>query len=205
VAEWAARPGARWRFGPSELTVLGPVAEESPPGAGEGAAVNNASVVVHVRWAAGAALLSGDIETEAQAELLRRGLPPADVLKVPHHGSGRHDPAFLAASGARAALISVGADNGYGHPAPSTLAALHRFGVRAYRTDLSGDLAVVVREGALAVVARGRAAPLAGRGVPVRFGKAPSARVRPRFWTGGGTRCPRRRRRPTGCSARNGT
>ncbi len=250
VVEWAARPGASWRFGPSELTVIGPVAEASPPGAGEGAAVNNASVVMHVRWAAGAALLSGDIETEAQAELLRRGLPSAEILKVPHHGSGRYDPAFLAASGARAALISVGADNGYGHPAPSTLAALHRLGMRAYRTDLSGDLAVVVREGALAVVARGRAAPLAGGSWrPARMGgagavesrswpggagqasvlawrfrpggagrvlvpagrcgpdpgSARGARVSSRSWPGGGTRCPRRRRRPTGCSARNGT
>jgi competence protein ComEC len=107
---------------------------------------------VHVRWAVGAALLSGDVETEAQAELLRRGLPSAEIFKVPHHGSGRYDPAFFAASGARAALISVGADNDYGHPAPSTLAQLHRLGARIYRTDLSGDLAVVARDGALSVI-----------------------------------------------------
>ncbi|MDP9845693.1 ComEC/Rec2 family competence protein [Streptosporangium lutulentum] len=156
VVEWAARPGASWRLGPSELTILGPPAEMFPPGAGEGAAVNNASVVVHVRWAAGAALLSGDVETEAQTALLRRGLPPAEIFKVPHHGSGRHDPAFFAASGARAALISVGADNDYGHPTPATLAQLNRLGARVYRTDLSGDLAVVARDGALAVISRGR-------------------------------------------------
>ncbi|GAA2854341.1 ComEC/Rec2 family competence protein [Streptosporangium fragile] len=162
VAEWAARPGARWRFGPSELTVVGPGPTASPPGAGEGSAVNNASVVVHVRWAAGSALLSGDIETEAQGELVRHGLPPAAILKVPHHGSGRYDPAFFAAVGARAALISVGAGNGYGHPAPSTLGLLHRLGVRVHRTDLSGDLAVVARDGSLAVVSRGRRSPAAG-------------------------------------------
>ncbi|MFF5211875.1 ComEC/Rec2 family competence protein [Streptosporangium sp. NPDC000396] len=156
VVEWVARPGASWRFGPSELTIIGPPAEASFTGSREGAAVNNASVVVHVRWAAGTALLSGDIETEAQAELLRRGFPPADILKVPHHGSARHDLGFLAATGARAALISVGADNDYGHPAPSTLARLNRLGARTYRTDLSGDLAVVAREGGLAVIPRGR-------------------------------------------------
>lgn len=155
VVEWVARPDARWRLGPSELTIIGPPVETSPQGAGEGAAVNNASVVVHVRWAAGAALLSGDVETEAQAELLRRGLPPAEIFKVPHHGSGRYDPAFFAASGARAALISVGADNDYGHPAPSALAQLHRLGARIHRTDLSGDLAVVARDGALSVISRG--------------------------------------------------
>ncbi|MFC7644086.1 ComEC/Rec2 family competence protein [Streptosporangium lutulentum] len=71
VVEWAARPGASWRLGPSELTILGPRRRCSRRGRG-GAAVNNASVVVHVRWAAGAALLSGDVETEAQTALLRR-------------------------------------------------------------------------------------------------------------------------------------
>ncbi|MFJ2031024.1 ComEC/Rec2 family competence protein [Streptosporangium sp. NPDC087985] len=156
IVEWVARPGASWRFGPSELTIIGPSAETPPAGrGGEGAVVNNASVVLHVRWAVGTALLSGDIETEAQAELLRRGFPPVDILKVPHHGSAGHDPAFFAAAGARAALISVGAGNDYGHPAPLTLARLNMLGVRVHRTDLSGDLAVVAREGGLAVIARG--------------------------------------------------
>ncbi|GAA3124566.1 competence protein ComEC [Streptosporangium carneum] len=152
VVEWAARPGLSWRLGPSELTVLAPQAETPPSGGGEGTTINNASVVVHVRWAAGTALLSGDIETEAQTELLRRGLPRVDILKVPHHGSARHDPAFFAATGARAALISVGADNDYGHPAAPTLTGLLGLGMRVYRTDLSGTLAVVAREGGLAVV-----------------------------------------------------
>lgn len=156
TVEWAARPGAGWRFGPSELTVIGPPADTSRTGGGEGSDLNNASVVVHVRWARGTALLSGDIETEAQAELFRRGLPKVDILKVPHHGSARYDPAFFAATGARAALISVGAGNDYGHPAPSALAGLNRLGARIYRTDLSGDLAVVAGETGLAVVPRDR-------------------------------------------------
>ncbi|MFB9879805.1 ComEC/Rec2 family competence protein [Planobispora siamensis] len=156
VTEWAARPGMRWRFGPSELTVISPP-DGVPPegGGGEGTEINNVSVVVHVRWAAGTALLSGDIETEAQARLLRQGFPTADVLKVPHHGSARFDPEFFAGVGARAALISVGRENDYGHPAQSVLSQLNRLGVRTYRTDLSGDLAVVTRDGSLAVVARG--------------------------------------------------
>jgi competence protein ComEC len=104
----------------------------------------------------GSALLSGDVETEAQTELLRRGLPRADILKVPHHGSARQDPGFLAAVGARAALISVGAGNDYGHPAPVTLLRLHALGMRVYRTDRDGDLAVVVEGDHLAVVTRGR-------------------------------------------------
>ncbi|MGI5160028.1 ComEC/Rec2 family competence protein [Microbispora sp. CA-102843] len=104
----------------------------------------------------GAALLAGDLETEAQEALLRRGLPRVDVLKVPHHGSSRQAPAFLAATGARAALISVGAVNDYGHPAPLTLQRLRWLGMRPYRTDLSGDIAVVAARDGLAVVVRGK-------------------------------------------------
>lgn len=152
-----AVPGTRWVFGPSEVTVLAPDgADPADNGPGEGSVLNNSSVVVMVRWQAGTALLSGDIETEAQAELLQKAAPRADILKVPHHGSARQDPAFLAAVGARAALISVGADNDYGHPAPVTLAALHRFGTNVYRTDKSGDLAVVDQNGHLAVITRGK-------------------------------------------------
>ncbi|GAA4046188.1 ComEC/Rec2 family competence protein [Nonomuraea soli] len=151
-ARWVATPGSRWTFGPSEVTVLGPpTGSPASEGPGEGSAVNNASIVLHVRWSAGSALLSGDIETEAQTALVRHGLPSVDVLKVPHHGSARQDPAFLAATGARAALISVGADNLYGHPAPFTLAALHRLGTRIYRTDQAGHLVVLERDGRLAV------------------------------------------------------
>ncbi|MEV0197964.1 ComEC/Rec2 family competence protein [Nonomuraea sp. NPDC050691] len=158
IPQWTAPPGTHWRLGPSELTVLAPEPTRSASaGQGEGSAANNSSVVVHVRWRAGSALLSGDIETEAQDDLLRGGLlPPADILKVPHHGSPRQDPAFFTAVGARAALISVGADNDYGHPAQPTLSLLQRLGARVYRTDHSGDLAVVEREGRLAIMSRGR-------------------------------------------------
>ncbi|GGO66206.1 ComEC/Rec2 family competence protein [Nonomuraea cavernae] len=156
IPEWTAAPGTRWRLGPSELTVLGPAQGHANRGQGEGSEINNSSVVVHVRWRAGSALLSGDIEIEAQDRLLHGPLPVADILKVPHHGSPRQDPAFFAAVGARAALISVGAGNDYGHPAQPTIALLNRLGARVYRTDRSGDLAVVEQDGALAVVARGR-------------------------------------------------
>ena len=62
-------------------------------------------------------LLTGDLGRSAEARLVASGIDlRADVLKVPHHGSGDADPEFLAASGARVALVSVGADNTYGHP-----------------------------------------------------------------------------------------
>ncbi|WP_344471309.1 ComEC/Rec2 family competence protein [Nonomuraea monospora] len=156
IPEWTTPPGTRWRFGPSEVTVLAPDPSHAEMnGAGEGSAINNASVVLHVRWRAGSILLSGDLETEAQDELLHRLPIRADLLKTPHHGSNRQSPAFLASLGARAALISVGSDNTYGHPAMSTLSLLHRLGLAVYRTDQSGDLAVVEGRGRLAVIPRG--------------------------------------------------
>ncbi|MEV5502182.1 ComEC/Rec2 family competence protein [Nonomuraea fuscirosea] len=157
IPEWTAPPGTRWRFGPSELTVLAPeVAADDLHGYGEGSAINNSSVVMHVRWRAGSILLSGDLETEAQEHLHHRLTVRADLLKTPHHGSNRQSPAFLSSLGARAALISVGADNDYGHPAVSTLNLLRRLGLTIYRTDKEGDLAVVEREeGGLAIVSRG--------------------------------------------------
>jgi competence protein ComEC len=149
-----AQPGQRWVVGELSLTVLAP----SPQGPrvstrDDGTTVNNISVVMVARWPGLGVLLSGDLETEAQRSLVA-GAGPVDVLKVPHHGSKAQDPAFLAASRARVAVISVGADNDYGHPAPATLALLRGLGMRAYRTDTGGSIAVVRADGGLAVVSR---------------------------------------------------
>jgi competence protein ComEC len=100
-------------------------------------------------------LLTGDLEPPAQRALVRSGADlRADVLKVPHHGSRNQDPTFLEASEARVALVSAGVANPYGHPAPSLLDLLAAQGTRWWRTDLQGDIAVVVREGRLAVLTR---------------------------------------------------
>ncbi|MFI6294340.1 ComEC/Rec2 family competence protein [Nonomuraea sp. NPDC050790] len=155
IPQWTATPGSQWTFGPSELTVLAPpTAPPTTHTTTEGTEINNTSVVLRVRWRAGSILLSGDIETEAQAALLTTASPAADILKVPHHGSARQDPAFITAVGARAALISVGSDNSYGHPAPATLSLLHRSGARIYRTDQSGDLAITDHNTTLAITPR---------------------------------------------------
>ncbi len=88
-----------------------------------------------------AALLTGDIESEAQLDLLRRGVNlRADVVKVPHHGSRWSlVSAFYEAVGADIAVIPVGRNN-YGHPAPEVVAALENMGMRVYRTDTDGSV-----------------------------------------------------------------
>jgi competence protein ComEC len=128
------------------------------PGAGptdsSESAPNNASVVLVAEVAGVRVLLTGDVEPSAQAALARdlTGLR-VDVLKVPHHGSRHQDVDWLTSLGARLALVSVGEGNDYGHPAPDLLAALSATGASVWRTDVSGDVVVVVRDGELGVVA----------------------------------------------------
>lgn len=149
----AAYGGTR-RFGDVVLQAVWP-----PPGAGRTdpseSAPNNASVVVLAEVGGLRVLLTGDVEPSAQAALARdvAGLQ-VDVLKVPHHGSRHQDLDWLTSLRARVALVSVGEDNDYGHPAPDVLAALDAAGAEVWRTDLAGDVVVVVRRGEVGVVTR---------------------------------------------------
>ena len=79
-----ARPGDVWTVGPLTLTVLGPLTTTQVTADDSGTTVNNASVVMLARWPRLSVLLCGDVEIEAQRELLAAGVPPAEVLKVPH-------------------------------------------------------------------------------------------------------------------------
>jgi competence protein ComEC len=88
----------------------------------------------------------------------------ADVFKVPHHGSRDQLPALATAVAPRVALVSVGANNDYGHPAPSTLSTLTGLGAVVARTDTDGDIAVVGPADRLTVVRRGAADSRIGAG-----------------------------------------
>lgn len=104
---------------------------------------NNNSVVLRVIDGDVRILLTGDIEEEAEEELL--ALDPsalrADLLQVAHHGSNSSSTMpFLAAVGARTAVISAGADNSYGHPHRETMQRLREAGMTVYRTDVDGTV-----------------------------------------------------------------
>lgn len=107
----------------------------------EGSMPNNASVVVLVTIEGHGILLTGDIEREAQAEIMRgvKSLD-VDVVKVPHHGSANLDQGFATWVNAEIALISVGQDNDYGHPAPEALQAWG--GAEIFRTDQDGAVSL---------------------------------------------------------------
>jgi competence protein ComEC len=132
--------GDRLNAGSIEIDVLAPLAAVEDP------ATNEASVVVLARRGDQSVLLTGDAESGvlehvAQAGLLR----PVDVLKVGHHGSAISlDRSLLDVLTPRAAVISVGAGNRYGHPRPEPLALLAERGIEADRTDLEGDVTILL-------------------------------------------------------------
>jgi competence protein ComEC len=103
---------------------------------------NNSSVVLRVvigRWTA---LLTGDVERDAEESLASRDIR-ADVLKAGHHGSKTSStPLLLDAVHPRIALISCGLHNLFGHPHPSVLDALRSRGIHAWRTDRNGTIDV---------------------------------------------------------------
>jgi competence protein ComEC len=106
---------------------------------------NEASAIALVQYGSTRILFMGDAERAEEAWLLdhERSELHADVLKVGHHGSSTSstDP-FLAAVSPSLAVISVGADNLYGHPSADVLASLGRVGATIVRTDLSGTIVV---------------------------------------------------------------
>jgi competence protein ComEC len=148
--------GESRRMGPLSWQVIAP--SEAPSPDSESPA-NDASIVLVVEVRGVRILLMGDEEDGSQAQLRRvTGGVRVDVLKVAHHGSARQDPDLVRGSGARLALISVGLDNDYGHPAPSLLALLRDARMQVARTDRDGDVAVVVDHG-LRVATSGKRAP----------------------------------------------
>ncbi|TDT33914.1 ComEC/Rec2 family competence protein [Naumannella halotolerans] len=153
------RRGDRFAVAGASVEILAPLANgpvsvtEAAPGSdSESGAENDASIVARIATPELTVLATGDLEPAGQSQLLAAGASVrADVLKVPHHGSSRQDEEFLAATGARVALIGAGEDNDYGHPAPSTVTMLRSMHMTVLSTDRSGAIAVVADEGGLSV------------------------------------------------------
>ena len=149
VSTRALVAGESFEIGSFTIDVLAPEPGYSVIGT-DGSALNNASVVLSARTEGFSLLLAGDIESESQRALLTRlSSVRADVLKMPHHGSRDQDEDFIAGLGARYATVSSGAGNDYGHPAPDAMRMLKSSGITVLRTDLQGDLAIVVGDGEL--------------------------------------------------------
>jgi competence protein ComEC len=140
--EWTrVHPGA-------ELNVDGVVMRFLAPDSAWTASLNDpneASTIAVVEYGDVRFLLTGDAERDEEKWLLDHELGElhADVLKVAHHGSSTSSTdAFLRAVQPALAVISVGADNRYGHPSPDVIASLARTGAQTVRTDKVGTIIV---------------------------------------------------------------
>jgi competence protein ComEC len=104
---------------------------------------NDHSIVIKVTYQRVSYLLTGDAESSSESRMLSMFNCSAYVLKVGHHGSRyASSTSFLMAVMPHIAVISVGANNIYGHPAPEALARLGAVNASVYRTDLQGTIIV---------------------------------------------------------------
>jgi competence protein ComEC len=148
-AEWRpARRGDRLELDGVTLEVVSPdsawVATQTD--------INEASVVLLVTYGRTRLLLAGDAGTPTERHLAGR-VGRVAVLKVGHHGSrGASSDRWLDELQPVDAVISVGAKNRYGHPAPETLARLQAHGVTVLRTDERGTITLTASShGTLAI------------------------------------------------------
>lgn len=126
--------GSEFLLGSARVRVLGPVKEYTD--------TNNTSLVLAVDYGQTTFLFTGDMEREAELDLVESGvLLSATVLKVGHHGSSSSTCyPFLREVMPQYAVISVGEDNSYGHPNEEVLSRLSDADSTVYRTDLSGTI-----------------------------------------------------------------
>lgn len=110
-----------------------------------------------------ALLITGDMGEEGEAEMIREYDAQAhsaassklrsEILKVGHHGSKTSSTdSFLHAVHPEYAVIQVGKNNMYGHPAPEAMKRIADTGAVVYRNDLMGAVGFVIKNGKVADV-----------------------------------------------------
>ena len=92
-------------------------------------------------------LITGDADAFVEKMLVKyRPIPDVEMLLAGHHGSkGSSCGEFLQAASPELAIVSAGANNPYGHPAPEALDRLEAAGAEVYRTDEAGSVTVRVK------------------------------------------------------------
>lgn len=128
--------GTVWPLGSATVTLLGPVKQYDE--------TNDTSLVLRIDYGSTSFLLTGDMESDAERDLVESGANlKADVLQVGHHGSSTSSSyIFLNAVLPKMGIISCGVNNKYGHPHEETLSILRDAGVDVYRTDLLGTITI---------------------------------------------------------------
>ena len=131
------QPGSRIDAGDLSITFLGPVKSY--------AETNDTSIVCRVELGDTSFLFTGDMETEAENDMLDYWGDAfdwdVDVLKVGHHGSNTSSGyRFLYETNPAYGVISCGRDNSYGHPHDEPMERLNQAGVTLFRTDEMGTV-----------------------------------------------------------------
>jgi competence protein ComEC len=139
ITQWFGnvRAGTRATFhsdrGPVTIDVLWPQGQWADEQTSD---PNNSSIAIVLRAPDFSLFAGGDMEPESQSQIVGI-VSHVDIYKVCHHGSRFQDESFTRALSPAISVISVGAGNSYGHPAPETIQSLTRLGSRVLRTDLS--------------------------------------------------------------------
>ncbi|MFP4372426.1 MAG: MBL fold metallo-hydrolase [Halanaerobium sp.] len=132
------RKGDKLKIGRSTINFLHPEQELDQYD------LNNSSLVFVLEFGEQKFLFTGDIENEIESKLLQENPKlKVDLIKVPHHGSRSSSSAkWISNLKPEVAVIQVGADNHYGHPAADVIELYQAEGARVYRNDLNGNIVV---------------------------------------------------------------
>lgn len=102
--------------------------------------INDSSIVLKMTYGDNTFLFTGDATSNVEEIILNKDIK-SDVLKVAHHGSSYSSTTeFLDKVNPKYAVISVGKNNSYNHPASITLQKLSNRDIKVYRTDLDGTI-----------------------------------------------------------------
>ena len=137
-----AKVGDVYRLGDLKMTVIAP--NSSKYGTND---ANNSSIMIYLEYGDTSVIFTGDAEKESEYEVVNKygaGMLDCDLLKIAHHGStSSNTAAFLACVTPEYAVISVGADNSYGHPEQEVLERLEGRGIIYYTTENEGSIVFV--------------------------------------------------------------
>jgi competence protein ComEC len=133
------RRGGYWVWDGVRFEMLHPVIDAARPSG----RANDASCVLAITAGGLRVLLTGDIEADAERELLAsaREALPADAMLVPHHGSRTSSTQdWIAAVAPKYAVVAAGYRNRFGHPKEDVLERYLARGTTVLRTDHDGAI-----------------------------------------------------------------
>lgn len=108
---------------------------------------NDNSLIIRFECGENSILFTGDASVKTERELLGNELIDTDFLKVGHHGSATSSSAdFLEEVSPEVSIISVGADNKYGHPSKEVISKHKELDIPIMRTDKSGTITMIMDE-----------------------------------------------------------